>query len=123
MISLITLAKVLVGAICLIIGLNLLIRRRVFTGRMFSTTGVVVGLDIINDETRSAVVRFTTRNGESREAKVLTSGEYKVGEQVAILYDPMDPLEVKVQSIPEHWLLPLGFMAVGVLLLLSLFWR
>lgn len=123
MISLITLAKVLVGAICLIIGLNLLIRRGVFSGRMLSTAGVIVGLDIINDETRSAVVRFTTRHGESREAKVLTSGEYEVGEQVTILYDPVNPLEVKVQSISEHWLLPLGFMAVGVLLLLSLFWR
>ncbi len=122
MISLISLAKVLVGVTCLFIGLNLLTRRRFFSGRLFSTTGVIVGLDVINEETHSVVVRFTMHNGESGEAKVLASGEYRVGEQVTIFYDPMNPLEVKLQSVPEHWLLPLGFMAVGVLLLLSLFW-
>ena len=123
MISLISLAKVLVGVTCLFIGLNLLTRRRFFSGRLLSTTGVIVGLDVINEETHSVVVRFTMRNGESREAKVLTTGEYRVGEQVTIFYDPLNPLEVKLQSVPEHWLLPLGFMAVGVLLLLSLWWR
>ncbi len=123
MISLISLAKVLVGVTCLFIGLNLLTRRRFFSGRLFSTTGVIVGLDVINEETHSVVVRFTMRNGESGEAKVLTSGDYRVGEQVTIFYDPMNPLEVKLQSVPEHWLLPLGFMAVGALLLLSLWWR
>ena len=122
MISLIALAKVLVGVTCLLIGLNLLTRRRFFNGRLLSTAGVIVGLDVINEETHSVVVRFTMRNGESGEAKVLTGGEYRVGEQVTIFYDPMNPLEVKLQSVPEHWLLPLGFMAVGVLLLLSLFW-
>lgn len=122
MISLISFAKVLVGVTCLLIGLNLLTRRRFFSGRLLSTTGVIVGLDIINEETHSVVVRFTMRNGGSGEAKVLTSGEYRVGEQVTIFYDPMNPLEVKLRSVPEHWLLPLGFMAVGVLLLLSL-WR
>jgi hypothetical protein len=122
MISLISLAKVLVGVTCLFIGLNLLTRRRFFSGKLLSTTGVIVGLDVINEETHSVVVRFMTRNGESKETKVLTSGEYRVGEQVTIFYDPMNPLEVKLQSVPELWLLPLGFMAVGVLLLLSL-WR
>jgi len=122
MISLISLAKVFVGVTCLFIGLNLLTRRRFFSGRLLSTAGVIVGLDVINEETHSVVVRFTMRNGESGEAKVLTSGEYRVGEQVTIFYDPMNPLEVKLQSVPEHWLLPLGFMAVGILLLLSLFW-
>jgi hypothetical protein len=122
MISFIALAKVFVGVTCLLIGLNLLIRRRFFSGRMLSTDGVIVGLDVINEETHSVVVRFSMRNGESREAKVLTTGEYRVGEQVKIFYDPLNPLEVKLQSVPEHWLLPLGFMAVGVLLLLSLYW-
>jgi Protein of unknown function (DUF3592) len=122
MISFIALTKVFVGVTCLFIGLNLLIRRRFFSGRMLSADGVIVGLDVINEETQSVVVRFTMRNGESREAKVLTTGEYRVGEQVTIFYDPLNPLEVKLQSVPEHWLLPLGFMAVGVLLLLSLYW-
>lgn len=116
-------AKLLVGVICLVIGFNLLTRRRLFVGRMLSTTGVVVGLDLINEETRSVVVRFTMRSGESRDAKVLTSGTYKVGEQVTILYDPADPLDVKIQAIVEHWLLPLGFIAIGVVLLASLWWH
>ncbi len=119
---LLILVKILVGVICLIIGLNLLIRRRVFGGSMLSTTGVVVGLDVVNQQTHSVVVRFTLHNGETREAKILTDGEYMVGQQVTILYDPADPLDVKIQSVPEHWLLPLGFIATGVFLLVSLWW-
>jgi Protein of unknown function (DUF3592) len=121
------LARVVVGVICLIVGLNLLTRRRMFRGRMLASSGVIVGLDILNEATHSVEVKFTTRNGENRVVKVLTegltAGEYKVGEQVTILYDPVNPLEVKLESVAEHWILPLGLMAVGVVLLLSLGWK
>jgi len=121
------LAKVVVGVVLLVVGLNLLTRRRVFRGRMLASSGVVVGLDVINEATHSVEVKFMTRNGENRVVKVLTegltAGEYEVGQQVTILYDPVNPLEVKIESIAEHWLLPLGLMAVGVIVLLSLGWK
>jgi hypothetical protein len=121
------LAKVVVGVILLVVGLNLLTRRRVFRGRMLASSGVVVGLDVINEATHSVEVKFMTRNGENRVVKVLTegltAGEFEVGQQVTILYDPVNPLEVKIESVAEHWLLPLGLIAVGVIVLLSLGWK
>jgi hypothetical protein len=94
---------------------------------MLASMGVVVGLDVINEEMHSVDVRFMTRYGESREVKILTSGsnagEYVVGQKVTVLYDPANPLEVKMESVAEHWLLPLGLLVVGVVLLLSLGWR
>jgi len=121
------LAKVVIGVICLVVSLNLLTRRRVFKGKLLASSGVVVGLDVINEETHAVEVKFTTRYGENRVVKVLTegmnAGEYGIGEQITILYDPANPLEVKIESVAEHWLLPLGLMAVGVVLLLSLGWR
>ena len=68
------LAKVVIGVICLVVSLNLLTRRRVFKGKLLASSGVVVGLDVINEETHAVEVKFTTRYGENRVVKVLTEG-------------------------------------------------
>jgi hypothetical protein len=54
-------------------------------------------------------VRFVTEDGSNLAPKV--------GQEVAVLYDPLNPKEAKIRSFIMLWALPMIFTVLGGLLL------
>jgi uncharacterized protein DUF3592 len=65
------------------------------------------------------VVRFVTGDGRTVEfeSQVGSNLAPKVGQQVTVLYDPLNPKEAKIKSFMMLWALPLVFTGLGSLLL------
>jgi hypothetical protein len=65
------------------------------------------------------VVRFVTTDGRTFEfeSQVGSNLAPRVGQQVTVLYDPLNPKEAKIKSFTMLWALPLAFTVLGVLLL------
>jgi hypothetical protein len=65
------------------------------------------------------VVRFVTGDGRTVEfeSAVGSNRAPKVGREVTVLYDPLNPKEAKIKSFMMLWALPLVFTALGALLL------
>jgi hypothetical protein len=67
------------------------------------------------------VIEFVTRDGESVRFQDSTGSnppEYREGERVQVLYDPLTPESARIESFAGLWLMPtvlLGFGAVFVL--------
>jgi hypothetical protein len=62
------------------------------------------------------VVEFKTQTGEVFRFEGKTSGpenEYKIGEQVEILYDPQDPQGAMINSWKELWFPSIAMMIIG----------
>ena len=62
------------------------------------------------------VIEFKTQTGEVFRFEGKTSGpenEYKIGEQVEILYDPQDPQGAMINSWKELWFPSIAMMIIG----------
>ncbi len=92
------------------------------------TTGTVVGAKTLKSGRSTvwrAVVRFKTAAGETElQSRWGTSGEgfargYRVGQELAVVYDPANPGEARIDSIGELWAPALVPLVPGLAFLLA----
>jgi len=100
-------------------GIWLLIDTVRFMGVAERTVDSVVSVKIDSsgdDPTYRPTIRFMTWEGEMREARTHIASsayDYRVGEDVAILYDVTNPDDVRVNGFMSLWGLPLVILAIG----------
>jgi hypothetical protein len=118
-----------VGAVFAFHGLRVLRRTRRFVAASASATGTVTdsvgrwnsdpGDDPGVSRLSHPVVRFVTGDGRTVEfeSQVGSNLAPKVGQEVTVLYDPLDPKEARIRSFMMLWALPSIFTVLEVLLL------
>jgi len=106
-------ASSLVGFVSLLIALGLGGERALFFSKAEATTGTVVELreSRFSNTTRRGkypVIELSTPGGQRRRFEGGSSypPKYRVGEPVAVVYDPADPKDARVDSFTELWLFP-----------------
>jgi hypothetical protein len=126
-------ALLLIGVLFALIGIAVLISGAIAavkqvrkSGRGVATTGTVVDLvkRVFNPGSAGVycpVVDFTTAAGqpvrfESQFGTMPSS--HRVGQSIAIRYDPADPQKAEVDSATANWFVPGCTIAMGLLFLL-----
>jgi hypothetical protein len=126
-------ALLLIGVLFALIGIAVLISGAVAavkqvrkSGRGVATTGTVVDLvkRVFNAGSAGVycpVVEFTAASGqpvrfESQFGTMPAS--HRVGQSIAIRYDPADPQKAEVDSATANWFVPGCTIAMGILFLL-----
>ncbi len=94
-----------------------------FLERAVRVEGEVIALEETRDDEGKVlykpVVAFVTHQGERIEAVAGSAANppaHRIGERVAIYYDPASPEQVKLDSFFELWLFPVVFLVLGALL-------
>ncbi|WP_306733966.1 DUF3592 domain-containing protein [Marimonas arenosa] len=117
------------GLLFTVIGVFMLYQATQFAAVAVTTTGTVVDIEIdrsFDSETGSESVtyrptfEYSAVDGVKRNAKTVaasSSYDYPIGARVQILYNPDDPQTVRVSGFWSVYLLPIVFVAVGVLLI------
>ena len=127
LVSLVPLALAAVGAVLLVLGVRNFLRTRRFVSQATSATATVTDVKTRTSTShtgdgprlrtyRYPVVRFQTRDGRTVEveSETETSGfSQKPGEQVEVLYDPLNPEEARIKTFMMLWFAPLIFTVVG----------
>jgi hypothetical protein len=123
-------ALLLVGFLFLTIGLAVLIsgivsvvKQKRKSARGVPTTGTVVNLikKVFNPGSAGVycpVVQFTTGNGqliEFESAFGTMPASHRVGQTLAVRYDPANPQAAEVDSATANWFVPGCTMAMGLL--------
>lgn len=112
----------LVGAGMLGGGLYLLRRQHRFRATAWTGTGTVTALvkparrRSRNSHAVVPVIAFTTPTGEPfefRSSFASGSTSYSIGQQVPILYDPMNPTHAEVNSFWPLWFAPIMLIGLG----------
>jgi len=92
-----------------------------FAGTALAAAGTVTSVERVESydsdtgrttHTYKPTLRYTAANGETYTGTthISSSGyDFAVGETVAILYDPADPADVRVNSFVSLYMLPLVF--------------
>jgi hypothetical protein len=118
-----------IGAVFAFHGLRGLRRTRRFVAASASATGTVTdsvgrwysdpGDDPGVSRLSHPVVRFVTGDGRTVEfeSQVGSNLSPRVGQEVTVLYDPLNPKEARIRSLMMLWALPSIFTVLGVLLL------
>jgi hypothetical protein len=114
-----------VGAVFAFHGLRVFGRTRRFVAASASAKGTVtdsVGRwysDPGVSKLSHPVARFVTGDGRTVEfeSQVGSNLAPKVGQEVTVLYDPLNPKEARIRSFMMLWALPSIFTVLGVLLL------
>lgn len=118
-----------VGAVFAFHGLRVLGRTRRFVAASASAKGTVTdsvgrwyrdpGDDPGVSKLSHPVVRFVTADGRTVEfeSQVGSNLAPKVGQEVTVLYDPLNPKEARIRSFMMLWALPSIFTLLGGLLL------
>ena len=109
-----------IGLVALVIGILWIRSTKERLKTMINHTGTVVEKVRVERPGETAnfypVVEFKTQTGEVFRFEGKTSGteyEYKIGEQIEILYDPQDPKGAMINSWKELWLPPIALMLIG----------
>src|SRR5215212_3930166 len=118
-----------VGAVFAFHGLRVLRKTRRFVAASASATGTVTdsvgrwyrdpGDDPGVLKLSHPVVRFVTVEGRTVEFESAVGSNLapKVGQQVTVLYDPLDPKEIRIKSFMMLWGIPSVFAVLGAFLL------
>jgi hypothetical protein len=90
------------------------------TGVVVENTAAMNSAD--NQVSYQPKIRFQTREGQ--EITVISSAgrgeaEFRVGEEVAMLYDPQQPTDAMINTFWHRWLLPIGAFGFGFLLMMA----
>ncbi len=113
----------------LLAGLYLMNDARVFLKDAASAEGEVVSVNISTsrDSETGAIsysyrpnIQFTTADGRSRVSPTHISSsnyDYAVGTRLAVLYDPANPSDLRIDSFWSLWLLPGMFTIFGAMFL------
>lgn len=62
------------------------------------------------------IVEFSTASGQRIRMTAITSSknpDYRIGEQITVLYLPNDPSTNAIQSFSEMWIMPTVFLPIG----------
>jgi len=109
-----------IGLVALVIGILWIRSTKERLKTMINHTGTVVEKVRVERPGETAnfypVVEFKTQTGEVFRFEGKTSGteyEYKIGEQVEILYDPQDPQGAMINSWKELWFPSIAMMIIG----------
>jgi hypothetical protein len=118
-----------VGAVFAVQGYRGIRKIRRFVAASTSATGAVTdsvgrwyrdpGDDPGVSKLSHPVVRFVTEDGRTVDFESQTGSNLapKVGQQVTVLYDPLNPKEARIKSFMMLWALPLILTVLGALLL------
>ncbi len=109
-----------IGLVAVVIGILWIRSTKERLKTMINHTGTVVEKSRVERPGETAtfypVVEFKTQTGDVFRFEGKTSGaehEYKIGEQIEILYDPQDPKGAMINSWKELWLPPIVLMLIG----------
>jgi len=111
----------LIGSVFLIIGGVEIINITKLMLVSEEAEGTVVYINAYSDSdgvTYSPDVKFTTRYGEViRFTDDLSTNpaDFKVGDTVTVIYDPMHPQNVRIKTFVRLWLFPGIFVLVGLI--------
>lgn len=78
--------------------------------------GTVVDMKRGSKGSLSPIVEFTTASGQRIRMTAITSSknpDYRIGEQITVLYLPSDPSTNAIQSFGEMWVMPTVFLPIG----------
>ena len=117
----------------LIAGLWMLAIRVTFLQRAAATTGTITGYETLSQSTRSARSYVTFFSYTTSEHRTLTIREANAtadhtplrreGTTIYVLYDPADPRNAIEDRWSALWTVPATLLGVGMLLLLSTYFR
>jgi hypothetical protein len=113
--------------VCLLVGLGLILlggywasRVQAFVGGAAPAAGTVVELRREpGQRTFAPVVRYQPATGAPRTLVGQVASNppaYRVGEAVAVLYDPLDPSDARIDGLFSLWGGPLLFSGIGAIL-------
>jgi len=115
-----------IGLVALMIGILWIRSTKERMKTMINHTGTVVEMIRVERPGETAtfypVIEFKTQTGEVFRFEGKTSGpenEYKIGEQVEILYEPQDPQGAMINSLKELWFPSIALMIIGGGIMLS----
>jgi len=115
-----------IGLVALMIGILWIRSTKERMKTMINHTGTVVEMIRVERPGETAtfypVIEFKTQTGEVFRFEGKTSGpenEYKIGEQVEILYEPQDPQGAMINSWKELWFPSIALMIIGGGIMLS----
>lgn len=110
----------IIGAVVIFVGWLLQQSIREQLNTMISGTGTVVEIikvDEVGEDPRFyPVIEFRTQAGEVVRFEGKTGGSefaYRIGQQVAILYDPQFPQDARIDSWFELWFPPFAVILLG----------
>lgn len=120
------------SVLCAVVGLVLTVQTSEFRARAEQTTGTVVR-NTVRVQTASVgarayfpIVRFQDRDGVTHTVRceegcsLASTPKYRTGESVAILYDPADPAQARIDSVFARFGLPVLCGVVAILGLIFL---
>jgi hypothetical protein len=118
-----------IGTVFAVHGFRGLRKTRRFVAASASATGTVTdsvgrwyrdpGDDPGVSKLSHPVVRFVTAEGRTVEFESAVGSNLapKIGQQVTVLYDPLDPKEIRIKSFMMLWGIPSVFAVLGAFLL------
>ena len=115
-----------VGILFLSIGVFIFYEDYTFLKKSQSATGIVVDLEYTLEVGRRVyypIVNFTTEKNESitfRGRTGSTPPQYKIGDEVPVIYDPDNPYNARIYSA-YYWVIPIVFVVVGSLCIFAPF--
>lgn len=117
-------AFTLAGSGLLVWGAYLTVKMKLFLRKSAPTTGVIVKhirtSDIDGKDAYFPVIEFKTASGKTEQFKSRTSyarSTQRVGEEIAVLYDPLNPRRAEINSFLTLWIFPVSMLGVGMIIL------
>jgi hypothetical protein len=92
-----------------------------FAGVALPAEGVVIAIETERGEDGTLyrpTFRFSDADGHVHMAATrdsATAYDYAIGARVPVLYDPQDPADVRIEGFSGMYLLPVGFLVLGLL--------
>lgn len=117
-------ASLVLGAIALAVAALAYRSQRRFLSRSLKTIAVVQSLRAERFQTGGTmyfpIIQFKTSAGVDVTTECnTTQSEIRVGQQVAVLYDPNDPNKVEIDAFWSHWAVAFIALSFAVLLLIT----
>lgn len=118
----------LIGIVFFSLGVYLFYDTVCFMGRSRIAMATVIDFQVNKEGNYFPIFQFKDESGSTVTTKSPSGGKpppYDIGDRISILYDPLNPTNVKVNSIIYTWLPPLFsiFMGALVVVLAIGFWR
>ncbi|MFH0976926.1 MAG: DUF3592 domain-containing protein [Spirochaetota bacterium] len=111
----------LIGCGCIIFASVLLVKNIIFIKNSIPATGTVVDFHIHRGKTFTTyapIVSFKTTDGKSIKFRSQIGGnsdDYAIGQQVTVLYDPVDPKNAEINSVSQLWFPVIILYVIGLI--------
>jgi hypothetical protein len=110
----------IIGSGCLLYALVLLVQNILFLRSSVSTTGTVIDFQTHRGNkftTYAPIVSFETLDGRSIRFRSQIGGssdDYTIGQQVTVLYSPVDPKNAEIKAFSPLWFPIIALSALGL---------